>query len=256
MSFIFLHKLAIANKTNEIKEIISPYRNDTKTLNSIVNRYNRFGMTALHGAIFYGRLETVRLLLDLGANPNGQTRSHLYHYYFTLPLHLAALSGKLRITKALLSAGANPRLKDWSGIIPSQIAKQSGHAMVADLLSKEEEKTVTTTMNIAGKYQVRHVKISSSMADRKKSDREEKKEKTMNRLLKWDSDNMEFIIQDHYSDDDCCYRRRQSSQIIEGRVKFNSLPGVLRVEKREIGSMYGHVPAGPWDFEENTVKTK
>lgn len=297
MSLIFLHKLASNNKVTEIKQIIAPFKNDTKSLYSIINRYNKFGMTALHGAIFYGRLEAVRLLLDLGANPNIQTRSHLCHYYFTFPLHLAALSGKLRITKALLAAGANPKLKDWSGILASQIARQSGHVLVADLLSKEEEKMISSSLmtlpsssntpsfitNMTRKYQTRHVKLSLTISEKRINNKEifresqqqreeetrgiklkERAEMIMNRITKWNPNKMEFIIQDHYSDDDCCYKRKKRQESIKNDhlddfddaiVKFNSLPSMLRMERREIKLMDGHVPAGPWDLEEN-IKNK
>lgn len=36
----------------------------------IINRRNRYGMSPLHGASFYGHVQIVELLIDSGADPN------------------------------------------------------------------------------------------------------------------------------------------------------------------------------------------
>ena len=102
------------------------------------------GLTQLHMAAFYGRLEIVRMLLDLGANPNAETKwsetplglvsRGCYNSQehgasiarlllrrgvdvnasakgLVTPLHSAASNGRLEIVRVLLDHGASPNVE-------------------------------------------------------------------------------------------------------------------------------------------------
>lgn len=80
--------------------------------NKLVNDINQFGMTPLHGAAFHGQLETARVLLDYGANPNHPSSGEKY----TFPLHLATSRlHKPLIELLIIDGGADPAAKDYLG---------------------------------------------------------------------------------------------------------------------------------------------
>jgi ankyrin repeat protein len=53
------------------------------------------------------------------------------------PLETAAFRGRLDVVKLLLSLGADPRTKDYKGRSPIELAKSKGHEDVAKLLQKQ-----------------------------------------------------------------------------------------------------------------------
>jgi ankyrin repeat protein len=65
------------------------------------------GFTALHLAIYGGSEETVRLLLERGADPNAMATSDIAR---VRPLGTAAFVGRPDLEKILLEAGADPAL--------------------------------------------------------------------------------------------------------------------------------------------------
>ena len=78
----------------------------------LVNDINQFGMTPLHGAAFHGQLESARILLDYGANPNHPSSGNKY----TFPLHLATSRlHKPLIELLIIDGGADPAAKDYLG---------------------------------------------------------------------------------------------------------------------------------------------
>jgi hypothetical protein len=68
--------------------------------------------TAITAAAFYGKVDMIRLLLAMGAGPNGYPeRSSGFHSHAT-PLHQAVSSGSLDAVKLLVEAGARPSATD------------------------------------------------------------------------------------------------------------------------------------------------
>jgi ankyrin repeat protein len=87
-------------------------------------------MTPLLVAAENGDMETLVLLLELGANVNGGT---LEGY---VPLMAAAESGQLKVVELLLSRGADPGKIDRKGMSASLLAQKNGHTDVHKLLAQ------------------------------------------------------------------------------------------------------------------------
>ncbi|KAM3863875.1 ankyrin repeat and EF-hand domain-containing protein 1-like [Diretmus argenteus] len=125
----------------------------------------RSGVTALMEAAKGGSLPLVRAILQRGGNPNVLDRKRLsvVHYatkggFFEIllllsaysadmgvistegdtPLHYAAATGNANCCKFLAQRGCNPKLKNLEGLLPRQIAKDSGHKAAAKELRKAE----------------------------------------------------------------------------------------------------------------------
>uniref|UniRef100_A0A672HHS3 Ankyrin repeat and EF-hand domain containing 1a n=1 Tax=Salarias fasciatus TaxID=181472 RepID=A0A672HHS3_SALFA len=123
------------------------------------------GVTVLMEAARAGSLQLVRAILQRGGNPNALDQRHLsaVHYaamggFFEViqvlsaysaamsiinldkctPLHYAAASGNANCCKFLAQRGCNPKLKNQEGLLPRQIAKDSGHKAAAKELRKAE----------------------------------------------------------------------------------------------------------------------
>ncbi len=101
---------------------------------SLVNKVNRYGMTPLHAACFHGHLESVKLLLKSGADPNISSSSAK----FTFPLHLAATRMHKEICKVMIVEGrADASLRDYLGQTPLVIARSL--CLENDSLAREDE---------------------------------------------------------------------------------------------------------------------
>uniref|UniRef100_A0A3B4ZY75 Ankyrin repeat and EF-hand domain containing 1 n=1 Tax=Stegastes partitus TaxID=144197 RepID=A0A3B4ZY75_9TELE len=124
------------------------------------------GVTALMEAAKAGSLQLVRAILKKGGNPNALDGKRLTaaHYaamggFFEViqvlsahsadlgvinidcstPLHYAAATGNANCCKFLAQRGCNPKLKNQEGLLPRQIAKDSGHKAAAKELRKAEK---------------------------------------------------------------------------------------------------------------------
>jgi ankyrin repeat protein len=83
------------------------------------NDLNGFNETALGRAVTEYPPDVVKVLLELGADPNKESL-HL------LPLVHAAYDDQIECLKALLRHGANPSLPQWNGVIPLHAAVRNG----------------------------------------------------------------------------------------------------------------------------------
>ena len=124
------------------------------------------GRSLLHLAAEAGSLATIKLLIELGADPNASSAGHHTPLYSVAnsqrhpdgaeivrvltaagarvdaadgvmhctPLHMAARRGNLEVARALLEAGANPEARDTRGDTPLQRAMKMRHPEVAGLL--------------------------------------------------------------------------------------------------------------------------
>ena len=79
-------------------------------------------------------LETVKLLLDNGANPNATTMDG------TSVLMVAAETGDIERVQLLVDRGADVNARTNRGITAAMVAAENGHARVLDLLKKHEAK--------------------------------------------------------------------------------------------------------------------
>ncbi|XP_024145719.1 cyclin-dependent kinase 4 inhibitor B [Oryzias melastigma] len=95
-----------------------------------VNGRNRFGRTALQ-VMMMGSAAVAQVLLRHGADPNvaDQTTG-------ATPLHDAARTGFLDTVRLLVQAGADPQARDKAGRSPGDVARQDGHADVAAFLQR------------------------------------------------------------------------------------------------------------------------
>ncbi|KAJ3114038.1 hypothetical protein HDU96_002626 [Phlyctochytrium bullatum] len=84
--------------------------------------------TPLEAAVFHGRLEVSRLLLDSGAVPDGHRWSNM------TTVHWAAFNGHTEIARLLLERGAVIAYRGDFGYSPLHVAADRGHADVADVL--------------------------------------------------------------------------------------------------------------------------
>lgn len=123
-----LMKAVIENDVTDIEKILS--KSDPE-----VNESDDNGLTALHYAAFYGRMDAAKKLVEKGAAVDAQDR-----FGFT-PLHLSILSiyaemelqpdqlqivreTKNEITEFLISSGANVRTASGNGVTPVHLALQ------------------------------------------------------------------------------------------------------------------------------------
>ncbi|XP_047429762.1 ankyrin repeat and EF-hand domain-containing protein 1a [Mugil cephalus] len=124
------------------------------------------GVTALMGAAKAGSMQLVKAILRKGGDPNTLDRKRLtaVHYaamggFFEViqvlsahsadmgvinldnctALHYAAATGNANCCKFLAQRGCNPKLKNQDGLLPRQIAKDSGHKAAAKELRKAEK---------------------------------------------------------------------------------------------------------------------
>ncbi|XP_061839859.1 cyclin-dependent kinase 4 inhibitor B [Nerophis lumbriciformis] len=87
-----------------------------------VNAANRLGHTALQ-AMMMGSTAVARLLLDRDADPNvADPRTG------TTPLHDAARTGFVDTARLLVSFGADPQARDRWNCRPVDVARTHGHA--------------------------------------------------------------------------------------------------------------------------------
>ena len=62
--------------------------------------------TAITAAAFYGKADMIRLLLTMGADPNGYPENNSGFHSHATPLHQAVQSGSLDVVKLLVEVGA------------------------------------------------------------------------------------------------------------------------------------------------------
>lgn len=94
---------------------------------------NRLAVTALHSAVATDAapvdVPIVRMLLEAGAPVN------VPHLGGETPLHTAAYVGDAEVVRLLLDRGADPRARTDDGKMAIDIARERGHAAVAEVLS-------------------------------------------------------------------------------------------------------------------------
>jgi hypothetical protein len=92
------------------------------------------GFTPLVTAALTGKVEIIDLLIDKGARVNAARPDGS-----GTVLHAAAAVGREESVKRLLARGADPKITSKSGKTAREVAEQSGHPEIAELLRKAEE---------------------------------------------------------------------------------------------------------------------
>ena len=131
----------------------------------LVDGYSGDGFTGLGLAVFFGHLEIARMLVESGAGVNRPSRNSIrvsplhsavasgsiplldlllshgaapdaVEFLEATPLHSAAALGSREMVEKLLAAGADRKRKTKDGKTAADLARQYGHAELADELEK------------------------------------------------------------------------------------------------------------------------
>jgi ankyrin repeat protein len=95
-------------------------------------------------AACFGRIKTVRILLELHVPVNAQSTEGL------TALAEAAIAGEADILTLLLRAGADPAIKDGEGKSALDLAVRQGHDAAAAILKKAQpDRPLKTTFGAA-----------------------------------------------------------------------------------------------------------
>jgi ankyrin repeat protein len=94
------------------------------------NARDKDGKTPLHYAVAHRHSDAIKLLLDYGAEVDGESAEALC----LTPLHIAALRGDAEEVERLLKSGADPNVRDVFGRTPLHYASARNHKAVAELL--------------------------------------------------------------------------------------------------------------------------
>src|SRR3954453_13028536 len=125
-----LFEAAAFGRTDRLRELVDADP-------TLANAYGDDGFQPLGLACFFGHVETARLLLDRGADPNSLSRNeHLQ----VAPLHSASASEnkdeatRYELCELLLDRGADPNLEQGGGFTALDSARQSGDERLERLL--------------------------------------------------------------------------------------------------------------------------
>ncbi|QDU71998.1 ankyrin repeat domain-containing protein [Mucisphaera calidilacus] len=126
------------NDDSTIRELVAA---NERVLHTHVGQQRDWGIELclpLHLAAEVASPQTVALLLDLGAMPDGRTRFETPLHAMRTALHLAASRGDTTIITQLLDAGAEIEVRDADGRSPLTNAAAAGHADALSLLIERE----------------------------------------------------------------------------------------------------------------------
>lgn len=97
---------------------------------SLVNMFSSDGFTPLHLASFFGQDETVRILLDHGADPNITSKNEQN----VTPLHSSVAADNFNITEMLVNSGVEVNRTQKGGFTPLHEAALNGNYELVQLL--------------------------------------------------------------------------------------------------------------------------
>ncbi len=120
--------MALSKSLSDIFSILEDLPDFYGITISSIDTIGNFGNTPLGVMSSRGDLNSVRVLLENGADIN-----HHGDGGYT-PLHEAAGRGYIYVVRFLLERGADPREVDDDGLTPRQIALHCGNLLVADLI--------------------------------------------------------------------------------------------------------------------------
>jgi ankyrin repeat protein len=119
----YLHEAAWSGDVAEVRLLVAAGVNLEKLEN---------GMSPLHLAAGNGQVETVKVLVELGADKNAHTAGGM------TPLHMAAVEGHVETVKVLAQLGAELGVQTVNGETALQGSVHFGHHHVAQVLRELE----------------------------------------------------------------------------------------------------------------------
>ena len=114
-----------ASATGQTKRVEDIIRHD----HSLVNAFAVDGFYPLGLAVFFRHPDTVKILLDAGADVNAQARNPMK----VRPIHAAAAAAQIEVTRWLLERGADVNARQQAGFAPLHEAAGSGKIEFARL---------------------------------------------------------------------------------------------------------------------------
>ncbi|CCI45739.1 unnamed protein product [Albugo candida] len=120
-----LHDAVREGNMEELKRILVENKGN-------LDERDKYGLTPLHWACDYEKLEVVKFLIKLGANTNA-VENRLFK---RTPLHFACLRGAKEIVQVLLEHHADPEARDYKGWSALHCGAYNGSEGVVEILIK------------------------------------------------------------------------------------------------------------------------
>jgi ankyrin repeat protein len=117
-----IFEASATGQTQRVKELIE---ND----HSLVNEFAVDGFYPLGLAVFFRHPDTVKVLLDSGADVNTQARNAMK----VRPIHAASAAGQIEVVRLLIERGADVNARQQSGFTPLHEAALTGKLEFARL---------------------------------------------------------------------------------------------------------------------------
>lgn len=114
-----------ASATGQTQRVANLIKKD----HSLVNAFAADGFYPLGLAVFFKHPETVRILLDAGADVNAQARNAMR----VRPIHAAAAAAQIEVTRSLIERGADVNARQQEGFTPLHEAAMTGKIEFARL---------------------------------------------------------------------------------------------------------------------------
>ena len=118
-----IFEASATGRTGRVEELI-------KKDHSLVNAFAVDGFFPLGLAAFFKHPDTVKVLLDAGADVNAQARNTMK----VRPIHAAAAAAQIEVIRALIERGADVNARQQDGYTPLHEAAGSGKIDLARLL--------------------------------------------------------------------------------------------------------------------------